>query len=176
MGGSHLIHQEQSDEDDEEQSVSGMRRPPQVQGRSPQRNSSNATTRGTLHSSNTISNAATRGTNDSSTQSQTESQKDALLEAFITKHVSDGYAQDVVIEALESTSMSIKETLAVMESLANGEGIPEDMPGVWTSWDDEALRVGRGTEEYNRILRKHGISRIAMRKKYLRDVQAAEEQ
>jgi len=181
--GSHLIHQEQSDEDDEEQSVSGMRRPPQVQGRSPQRNSSNATTRGTLHSSNTISNAATRGTinssstnYDSSTQSQTESQKDALLEAFITKHVSDGYAQDVVIEALESTSMSIKETLAVMESLANGEGIPEDMPGVWTSWDDEALRVGRGTEEYNRILRKHGISRIAMRKKYLRDVQAAEEQ
>lgn len=182
--GSHLMRQEQSDEDDEEQSVSVTQRPPHNQGRSSQRNSSNATTRGTLHSSNNISsNAVIRGTinssstnYESSTQSQTDSQKEALLEAFITKHVSDGYAQDVVIEALESTSMSIKETLAVMESLANGEGIPEDMPGVWTSWDDEALRAGRGTEDYNRILRKHGISRIAVRKKYLRDVQAAEEQ
>ncbi|PVH78402.1 hypothetical protein DL98DRAFT_573149 [Cadophora sp. DSE1049] len=183
--GFHLGHSdEQSDEgDDEEQSVFVRQRPPHPQGRGSQRNSSNATTRETLHSSNNVSNAATRGTlnssstdYESSTQSQTESQKEALLEAFITKHVSDGYAQDVVIEALESTSMSIKETLAVMESLANGEGIPEDMPGVWTSWDDEALRAGRGTEDYDRVVRKHGISRISMRRKYLRDVQAAEEQ
>ncbi|KAH7410667.1 hypothetical protein BKA64DRAFT_359350 [Cadophora sp. MPI-SDFR-AT-0126] len=173
---------DKSDGEDEEESSFVKPGPPHSQGRGSQRNSSNATTRGTLHSSNNVSNAATRDTinssstnYESSTQSQTESQTGALLEAFITKHVSDGYAQDVVIKALESTSMSLKETLAVMESLANGEGIPEDMPGVWTSWDDEALRAGRGTEDYDRVVRKHGISRISERKKYWRDYLATED-
>ncbi|KAH7346285.1 hypothetical protein BKA65DRAFT_274014 [Rhexocercosporidium sp. MPI-PUGE-AT-0058] len=166
----------------EEESLLTRQVPPSPLDHSPfEQNVSNATTRETLHSlSNNVSSATTRGTlhasnnnYESSTQSQTESQTQAKLAAFIDKHVADGFPEEIIIAALEATCTSFKEALKVMDRLANGDGIPEDMPGAWTSWDDEALVVGRGTAEYDRIVRKHGISRIRTRKIYLTGMAAS---
>ncbi|PBP27703.1 hypothetical protein BUE80_DR001304 [Diplocarpon rosae] len=109
---------------------------------------------------------------ESSTQSQTEAEKNEQLLAFINKSVSDGYAYDIVMEALTATTMSVKEALKVMESLADGDGIPEDIPGVWTKWDDDALQASKDTQNYQIILRKHGLPRVVLRKRYLRDTKA----
>ncbi|PBP20963.1 hypothetical protein BUE80_DR008224 [Diplocarpon rosae] len=109
---------------------------------------------------------------ESSTQSQTESEKNEQLLAFINKNVSDGYAYDIVMEALTATTMSVKEALKVMESLADGDGIPEEIPGVWTKWDDDALQASKDTQNYQIILRKHGLPRVVLRKRYLRDTKA----
>jgi hypothetical protein len=127
------------------------------------------------HSSNGTSNAATHSTahsttqGDSSTQSQTESQKAAEINEYIEHHVGMGIPQDVVISALEATTMDPGISSPVMESLMNGDGIPEDIAGVWTSWDDDALEAGVESEEYKALIRKHGIKRIGLRKRFLRD-------
>jgi hypothetical protein len=127
------------------------------------------------HSSNGTSNAATHGTAhstnqwDSSTQSQTESQRAAEIEEFINHHVALGIPQDIVISALEATTMEPGISSPVMESLMNGDGIPENIAGVWTSWDDDALEAGVESEEYKALIRKHGIKRIGLRKRFLRD-------
>ncbi|KAL2069429.1 hypothetical protein VTL71DRAFT_14108 [Oculimacula yallundae] len=133
---------------------------------SPLQNVSNTTTRGTFQSSSNY---------DSSTQSQSDSQIQENLKAWVAKQVSDGYAQDIVIQAMLSGSFSLQEAMIVLNSLADGEGIPEDVPGVWTSKDDDALTLGRETDEYQRVLFKHGISRIHKRRVVLRDIRASEE-
>ncbi|KAH9208487.1 hypothetical protein DL95DRAFT_449855 [Leptodontidium sp. 2 PMI_412] len=175
--------EELTDGDEEGESLSTKQRPPSPPDYSTsRRNVSNSTTRDTLHSSsNNVSNATTRGTlhssnnnYESSTQSQTESQTEAEFLAFIERLVADGYVREIVIEGLVAASCRSKEAIPVIDSLANGDGIPEDMPGVWTSWDDEALKAGRGTAEYDDIVRKHGISRIKGRKDFLREVQTEE--
>ncbi|KAG4438097.1 hypothetical protein IFR05_006418 [Cadophora sp. M221] len=170
--------------DEEEESMSTKQEPPSPPDYSTsRRNFKNSTSRDTLHSSsNNVSNATTRGTlhssnnnYDSSTQSQSDSQIEAELIAFMENLVTDGYAREIVIEGLEATTFMVKEALPVIDSLANGDGIPEDVPGVWTSWDDEALKKGRGTAEYDGIVRKHGISRIKGRKEFKRELETAEE-
>ncbi|XMA17404.1 hypothetical protein WAI453_010195 [Rhynchosporium graminicola] len=119
------------------------------------RNVSNTTTRGTLHSSNN---------NDSSTQSQNDSQSD--LATWINKQVSDGFTQDIVVEAVQAASGCTDEALIAMNALADGTGLPENVAGVWTAEDDEALDKRKGTEEFKHILFKHGISRILKRRQY----------
>jgi hypothetical protein len=135
------------------------------------------------HSSNGTSNAATHGTAhstnqwDSSTQSQTESQRDAEIEEFVNHHVALlGFPQEVVVSAMEATTMELERDISsrVMESLITGNGIPEDIPGVWTSWDDDAVEAGVESEEYRALIRKHGIKRIGLRKTFLREAREAE--
>jgi hypothetical protein len=127
------------------------------------------------HSSNGTSNAATHGTAhstnqwDSSTQSQTESQRAAEINEYIEHHVGMGIPQDVVISALEATTMEPGISSPVMESLMMGDGIPEDIAGVWTSWDDDSLEAEAESGEYKALIRKHGIKRIGLRKRFLRD-------
>jgi hypothetical protein len=130
------------------------------------------------HSSNGTSNATTHGTAhsstqwDSSTQSQTESQRAANIEEFVNHHVGLlGFPQEVVVSALEATTMELEPGISsrVMKSLESGDGIPEDIGGVWTSWDDDALEAAVESEEYKALIRKHGIKRIGLRKRFLRD-------
>jgi len=109
---------------------------------------------------------------DSSTQSQTESQTEAQLLEYIDRHVALGYEQAVVIEALEATTMSTGDAGIVMESLTKGDGIPENIQGVWTALDDLALMV-EGSEDYGRIMVKHGMKKISQRRKYLKDQEEA---
>ncbi|KAI6710311.1 hypothetical protein JHW43_007163 [Diplocarpon mali] len=153
------------DEDEDEDIILVRQSSPITAGASPEReNSRTFISQGSLRSSS--------NNYESSTQSQTESEKNEQLLAFINKNVLDGYAYDIVMEALTATTMSVREALKVMESLADGDGIPEDVPGVWTKWDDDALQGSKHTENYQVILRKHGLPRIMVRRRYLRDTKA----
>ena len=128
-----------------------------------------------LAPSNT-SNAATRGSvnpavrYDSSTQSQTDSQREreAVFRKFIDFQVSEGYPEDIVIEALEATTMETKVARKILDALL-GEGIPDNMRGVWTWRDDDALYKPAESEEYKRVVKKHGLETVEVRKRFLRD-------
>lgn len=102
---------------------------------------------------------------DSSTQSQTDSQKDQELIAFIDRHVGLGYRLEIVIEALESTSMTTGNAAIVMEALTSGTGIPDNIQGVWTNEDDAALDDVE-SEEFERVANKHGAKNLAQRQKF----------
>ena len=103
---------------------------------------------------------------DFTTQSQTASQKEEELRAFIDQHIALGYRQEVVIEALESTNMTTGNAAIVMEALSQGNGIPEDIQGVWTAIDDVALDDVE-SEEFERVAMKHGTKSVALRQKFL---------
>ena len=111
---------------------------------------------------------------EESTQSQNESEDP--IAAFIEHWISLGYETEVVVEALEATTMETQDTPYVMEQLTKGAGIPDDMEGVWTAADDEALGAEDDTEEFRRVLRKHGWGRVVKRRQYLRDMDEVEDE
>jgi len=112
---------------------------------------------------------------EESTQSQTESERKAeALQDFFDRFIALGYQDDIIVEALEATTMETREAPHVMEHLTQGNGIPEDVAGVWTSWDDDALGAGEGSEEFQRVVRKHGWGRVETRRRYLADAREVE--
>ncbi|KAJ5040887.1 uncharacterized protein L3040_005446 [Drepanopeziza brunnea f. sp. 'multigermtubi'] len=157
------------DSDEDEEIILVRESSPLAPRRSPERRTiSTTTTRGTYHSSS--------NNYESSTQSQNESQIAAEFVSFIDEQVSNGYAYEHVLEALTVTCFGLKEALVAMESLANDDGIPENTPGIWTKWDDEALGKAKSSADWQRIVRKHGISRIVKRKKHLHDIERADKE
>jgi hypothetical protein len=144
---------------------------------SPERSSAKLPDRGRASDVATLGIAHSSNKNeDSSTQSQTESQVAAEIQARVDHYVSLGYPQDVVCEALEATSMQETNATHVMESLLTGEGIPQDTRGVWYWRDDQAIGSKKDSAEWDRIVRKHGITGVTDRKKFLRNKQWAEKQ
>lgn len=120
------------------------------------------------------SNAANRGSDSnppgSSTQSHTESEKHAALEQYIHECISFGYAQEAVVFALDTTTMEIgQHAMQVMEALEMGKEIPDDIPGVWTEEDDRVVEGSVDTEGFKSCVRKHGVNRCEVRRKFLRD-------
>jgi hypothetical protein len=112
---------------------------------------------------------------EESTQSQTESERKAdELQAFFDRFIALGYQDDIIVEALEATTMETGEAPHVMEHLTQGHGIPEDVEGVWTSWDDDALATGEGSVEFERVVRKHGLRRVGLRRRFLEDAREVE--
>jgi hypothetical protein len=107
--------------------------------------------------------------NDSSTQSQPEPENTAELDEFIDSRIALGYPEDIVVEALEATTMETGDATVVMESLRNGDPIPDNMAGVWTKEDDKALEEDDDGEEFRRVLEKHGEWRIGPRRNFLED-------
>ena len=117
-------------------------------------------------------NARSSPREDSSTQSQTGSQKDQQLIAFIEDHEALGYRREIVIEALESTSMMTGNAAIVMEALTSGNGIPDNIQGVWTKLDDAALEDIE-SEEFERVANKHGAKSLAQRQKFFEEQKKA---
>jgi hypothetical protein len=118
------------------------------------------------------SNAANRGSDSnpagSSTQSQTESEKALALERYMDECIRYGYTQEAVAFALDATTMEIgQHAMQVMEALEDGEGIPDDIPGVWTEEDDAKVEERMESEEFREMVRKHGIKRCDTRRSYL---------
>lgn len=109
------------------------------------------------------------------------------LDAFIREQVFNSHiSQDIVVKALEATSLSIgpKSYIEqVMDSLMNDEGIPDHLPGVWTASDDEKLKkaftqpseVPIDSTVYQDLVKKHGIPNIKLRQMYWRDMEEDEE-
>ena len=119
------------------------------------------------------SSAANRGSDsnppDSSTQSQTESEKAAALERYIDECISYGYTGEAVALALDATTMETgQHAMQVMEALENGQEIPDDIPGVWTEEDDRLVEGNVDSEGYKDCVRKHGARRCGVRKEFLR--------
>ncbi|CCU78465.1 hypothetical protein BGHDH14_bgh03313 [Blumeria hordei DH14] len=102
-----------------------------------------------------------------------------LLQEFITDQVIGlGFPQDVIIEALEATSMKIgleSHIQQVMDSLLNGDGIPNNLSGVWTLDDDKALKEQPRGKEYERIVKKHGKEKIKLRHQFWIDMEDADD-
>lgn len=105
---------------------------------------------------------------DSSTQSQTDSQREvAELQEFIDRYIALGYGEEVVTEAMLATTLETGDVAVVMESIMNGTGIPENIEGVWTEEDDRAVRQIEKNEEYSRVVLKHGEARCVKRRQFL---------
>jgi hypothetical protein len=122
------------------------------------------------------SNAANRGSDPSlnptgsSTQSQTESERAAEFEKYVDHCISLGYTQEAVTIALDATTMEMgAHALQVMESLEKEQGIPDDIPGVWTAEDDRKVEQRLESEGFREMVRKHGVKRCGVRKEYLKD-------
>ena len=84
----------------------------------------------------------------------------------------------MIIEALEATSMKIgleSHIQQVMDSILNGDGIPDNLSGVWTLDDDKALKEQARGKEYERIVKKHGKEEIKLRHQFWIDMEDADD-
>jgi hypothetical protein len=124
---------------------------------------------------------------DASRSTQTRDNQAEILSCIET-YEALGYAHDIVIEALKRTTMTPGGLAAhVMQSLQNKEGVPPNCEGVWTDRDDRGLLMvsssgllgetsssdkGSGQSrrvkrEWDRLVDKHGLERIELRKMFL---------
>lgn len=90
------------------------------------------------------------------------------IDDWIDDHIRSGRAQNdaQVIEALRRTSMDPSLADKILGNLVAGKGIPDDMPGVWTSEDDRCLE-GANARDIERVLGKHGTEYFNVRWEYL---------
>ncbi|KAJ5595105.1 uncharacterized protein N7459_001313 [Penicillium hispanicum] len=90
------------------------------------------------------------------------------VDSWIDAQVARGRADEsIVIAALRCTSMDPELAEAVLDHWHAENGIPEDMPGVWTAEDDQCLE-GQDARGIKRVLRKHGEDALNSRWKYFR--------
>ncbi|GFF72246.1 hypothetical protein IFM53868_00766 [Aspergillus udagawae] len=110
----------------------------------------------------------------SSPEPQGEPSQEEDIDTWIEDRLRTGKAdnEEQVIEALQCTSMDPSLADKVLEYLAAGKGIPEDMPGVWTPEDDECVEVGN-SRAVERVLKKHGSEAFEARWNYLSMARAA---
>lgn len=111
---------------------------------------------------------------DSSTQSLTDSQKIVDLENFIDHWVGLGYSEDLVFEALQATTMLQENVGTVVEELTEGNGIPDNIRGVWTAADDAVLEAGSEGRHFSRLVVKHGAAGVAGRRRFLAEARESE--
>ena len=105
----------------------------------------------------------------------------------IEHYESLGYAYNIVVRGLRSTTMTPGGQAAMaMQSLKDGQGIPSHHEGIWTTRDDNSLRlvdsvrtqaasstleerqaVVKAKKDLDRLVKKHGLNRIDLRRKFL---------
>ena len=98
-----------------------------------------------------------------------------------------GYAHNIVVRAFEATTMTPGGLAAmVMQSLKDGQGIPSHHEGIWTDRDDKGLLlvdsvdigktssdaqekqlIRKAKKESDRIMGKHGLERMELRRRFL---------
>lgn len=86
--------------------------------------------------------------------------------AWIQKRIDSGRKYDDILEALSCTSMNTELADKVLDLLSEGKKIPDNMPGVWTEADDEAL-TGQDGRAMERVMEKHGSELFDERWQYL---------
>lgn len=118
--------------------------------------------------------AAARSLNEDSSQPQTDLQREEIvLRAFIDHYVALGYPENIVIEALGVTTMETGDAAVVMEALMKGDDIPRNIQGVWTTEDDEALEGSVNSDDFERVLAKHGARRVFTRQRFIAEREEA---
>ncbi|TGO85409.1 hypothetical protein BPOR_0398g00030 [Botrytis porri] len=110
---------------------------------------------------------------DSSTESEAEAEEEAdsqdIVDIELAKYIALGYPEDIIYDALMASTYDFDIASPVMNQMQMGHGIPDDLAGVWTQRDDDALKKKKG-KEYERIREKHGDERIHARIKFLRNL------
>jgi telomeric repeat-binding factor 2-interacting protein 1 len=97
------------------------------------------------------------------------------LDIWIADRLRTGRAKSEqhLVTALACTSMDPEVADRVLDSLAAGQGIPENMEGVWTDEDDATLE-GTDARGIERLLKKHGTEFYSARFKYLAALREAQ--
>ncbi|KAF7943989.1 hypothetical protein EAE96_010401 [Botrytis aclada] len=108
---------------------------------------------------------------DSSEESEAEAEVESqdIVDIEIAKYIDLGYSGDIIYKALMASTYDFDIASPVMNQLQMGHGIPDDLAGVWTQRDDDALEKRKG-REYERVREKHGDERIHARIKFLRNL------
>ncbi|KAF2760294.1 hypothetical protein EJ05DRAFT_474188 [Pseudovirgaria hyperparasitica] len=78
-----------------------------------------------------------------------------------------GHGHDTMMEIFRCTSNYRRLVRLVLASFKEGKGIPDDIPGIWTTEDDEALE-STDIRDLERVEEKHGSGRVEERMEFLR--------
>lgn len=110
-------------------------------------------------------------------QPQTEAER---LGEVVEYWMSLGYSRETARRSLEATTWEPGLAGRLMQMLKNGEAIPTNWEGVWTSRDDENLALvdsavppkddkeaRKRARAEDKLMNKHGQERIALRRKWL---------
>lgn len=108
---------------------------------------------------------------------------------WVDRHLRTGYPEHILDQALHHTSLVPGPSADhIVDSLANDNGIPADLPGVWLSHEDRTVKQLMATdfsaqassaeelteqkrlrEEQRQLIAKHTWEGLSKRKKYLRE-------
>ncbi|GAM34419.1 transcription factor [Talaromyces pinophilus] len=77
------------------------------------------------------------------------------VDAWMQKRIDSGRKPNDVLQAISCTTMNHKLADKVLVLLSKGKKIPDNIPGVWTEEDDEAL-TGQDGRAMERVMEKHG--------------------
>ncbi|KAK3342781.1 Rap1 Myb domain-containing protein [Neurospora tetraspora] len=103
--------------------------------------------------------------------------------AIINRYLALGYKKRHCIRGVHATTHDPNVAGRAIDALAKGNGLPNNVPGIWTAIDDEGLKgvdrarergqdmdeIGRNVREVEgRLLEKHGRKRMELRRKFLR--------
>ncbi|KAJ5347236.1 uncharacterized protein N7506_000489 [Penicillium brevicompactum] len=89
------------------------------------------------------------------------------IDSWIDARLARGADESHIFDALRCTSMEMEMADRVLKHLSAGKGIPNNMPGVWTTEDDECFQA----EEHSKVQRalsKHGAGAFKARWEYFR--------
>lgn len=95
-----------------------------------------------------------------------QSEINALLDAWIDARVEAGHPAADVEFALQRTSMDHDLADRVLAHMRSHGTVPDDMPGVWTEVDDEDLEASDG-RRIMRLQAKHGSEALDTRWRYI---------
>lgn len=91
----------------------------------------------------------------------------AKLETWIDARINSGIDVDHIDLALKSASNHPDLADVVLEALQRGEGVPDDVKGVWTKEDDECLEAV-DARRIDQMIGKHGREALDRRYEFLR--------
>lgn len=113
----------------------------------------------------------------STTEPEEEEEETRKIETWLTAKCAQYSLTNPapVIEALLCTSVSLDIADKIVPRLVEGQGVPRDMPGVWTQEDDMKLRSG-GPKSLKAVERKHGVEGVVLRREYLRNRERLDDQ
>ena len=107
--------------------------------------------------------ATRQGTASGDEQDMIDDEEDtAILREWITDHVAADVPAEYVEMALKSTNNNPHLAEVVLQSLAQDQGIPKNVAGVWTAEDDEDIYAKDG-RKIERLQRKHGAAEFDTR-------------
>ncbi|POS86253.1 hypothetical protein EPUL_000905 [Erysiphe pulchra] len=117
-------------------------------------------------------------------ESQMHKEEKTKLDEFVEIQSNLGFSLETIIRALESTSMIIgtgSHIDAVLKTIQETGYIPEDLPGVWTTSDDEFLKQAilsfsscpsyDNSDAMKFLIRKHGKINVQLRQDYWKYVE-----